>query len=70
MNQTLPTTEFPLCCPLCESDEFLISEQGDKMLCARCGSFLDNLQQMEACLHKVHSLTPSTFIHTTPVNVQ
>lgn len=25
------------CCPLCQSDEYLISENGEKFICGKCG---------------------------------
>ncbi|WP_165314209.1 transcription initiation factor TFIIIB [Vibrio ziniensis] len=25
------------CCPLCQGDEFLISESGEKFVCGKCG---------------------------------
>lgn len=36
-----------LCCPLCGSDEYLLSDN-DSMLCAGCGSFFENVTQLRA----------------------
>ncbi|NVD07864.1 hypothetical protein FCU94_13315 [Vibrio sp. JPW-9-11-11] len=34
-----------LCCPLCGSQEYLLSES-DNMLCAECGSFFESVTQI------------------------
>lgn len=34
-----------LCCPLCGSEEYLLSES-DSMLCAECGSFFEDVTQL------------------------
>lgn len=34
-----------LCCPLCGSEEYLLSES-DNMLCAKCGSFFEDVTQL------------------------
>ncbi|MEZ8100865.1 hypothetical protein [Vibrio bivalvicida] len=33
-----------LCCPLCGSEEYLLSDSNN-MLCAECGSFFENVTQ-------------------------
>lgn len=34
-----------LCCPLCGSDEYLLSEK-NSMLCAECGSFFEDVDKI------------------------
>lgn len=34
-----------LCCPLCGSEEYLLSES-DSMLCAECGSFFEHVTEL------------------------
>ncbi|KOO15928.1 hypothetical protein AKJ18_07205 [Vibrio xuii] len=34
-----------LCCPLCGSEEYLLSSN-DKMLCAECGSFFEDIKSI------------------------
>ncbi|RTZ17404.1 hypothetical protein EJ063_01080 [Vibrio aquaticus] len=34
-----------LCCPLCGSEEYLLAAS-DKMLCAECGSFFEDVSQI------------------------
>ena len=36
-----------LCCPLCGSEEYLLSEK-HSMLCAECGSFFEDVDQVVA----------------------
>lgn len=43
---TQPHLEHSLCCPLCGSEEYLLSEK-NKMLCAECGSFFEDIDQIE-----------------------
>lgn len=47
-------------CPLCNCDEFLISNSGS-LLCAGCGSLFENVQQIVAseALH-ASAITPIT----------
>ncbi|KJY83840.1 hypothetical protein TW81_05795 [Vibrio galatheae] len=35
-----------LCCPLCGSEEYLLSDTNN-MLCAVCGSFFENVTQLK-----------------------
>lgn len=37
------TSNDVLCCPLCGSEEYLLSSS-DKMLCAECGSFFEDIK--------------------------
>jgi len=34
-----------LCCPLCGSEEYLLSSN-DKLLCAECGSFFEDIKSV------------------------
>ncbi|WP_070966244.1 hypothetical protein [Vibrio sonorensis] len=56
-----------LCCPLCGSDEYLLSEK-DTMLCAGCGSTFNNVSKLStkpvvfaAKAIKVTHFIPNTF---------
>ncbi|KOO09354.1 hypothetical protein [Vibrio hepatarius] len=44
---TQQNKETTLCCPLCGSEEYLLSEK-NSMLCAECGSFFEDLEQVVA----------------------
>lgn len=47
-----------LCCPLCGSEEYLLSDNNN-MLCVECGSFFENVTQLtptHALLHKVGTM--------------
>lgn len=37
--------EQVLCCPLCGSEEYLLSET-DSMLCAQCGTFFEDIKHV------------------------
>lgn len=41
MKENKTSLEYQ-CCPLCGSDEYLMSGSGS-MLCAKCGSFFENI---------------------------
>ncbi len=34
------------CCPLCQCDEFLISENEDKFICMQCGFYTQELGEV------------------------
>ncbi|MFB9190859.1 hypothetical protein ACODM8_09500 [Vibrio ostreicida] len=34
-----------LCCPLCGSEEYLLSDE-DSLLCVQCGSFFEDVKQV------------------------
>lgn len=34
------------CCPLCQHDEYLISDNQEKFICGQCGFRTDNLQSV------------------------
>ena len=38
-------SENTLCCPLCGREEYLLSEK-NKMLCAECGSFFEDIDKI------------------------
>lgn len=38
------------CCPLCQSDEYLISESGEKFTCGKCGFHTEELSSIEATI--------------------
>lgn len=40
-----PIEQTILCCPLCGSQEYLLSES-DSMLCAECGSFFESVSKI------------------------
>lgn len=41
-----------LCCPLCGSEEYLLSEK-NSMLCAECGSFFEDIDQVVAAMPQI-----------------
>lgn len=55
--------EYPiLCCPLCGSQEYLLSES-DNMLCAECGSFFESVSQISPPASTLnHSNEPITMV--------
>ncbi len=36
------------CCPLCQSDEFLISDNDEKFICGHCGFITNQLSEVHA----------------------
>ncbi|GAA5646821.1 hypothetical protein Vpro01_02584 [Vibrio proteolyticus] len=66
MNTPKTNANATLCCPLCESEEFLISENSHNMLCAHCGSFLQNINQIHRTVSNSGVTSASTnYIHNT-----
>lgn len=55
MKENRSTTQDINHCPLCNCDEFLISDSGS-LLCASCGSFFENVHQIVA----MEVFTPTT----------
>ncbi|KQH88047.1 hypothetical protein J0676_09235 [Vibrio sp. Vb2880] len=56
------------CCPLCQHDEYLMSEDGEKFICGQCGFKTDHLKSIQlqlmllhhsSALHRTHSLRPT-----------
>lgn len=41
-----------LCCPLCGSEEYLLSEK-NSMLCAECGSFFEDVDQIVTAMPQI-----------------
>ncbi|WP_161987070.1 hypothetical protein [Vibrio ponticus] len=64
MKDQRTSVEDVECCPLCNSDEFLISSAGS-MLCAQCGSFFESVHLIvptvtyQANVDSMISRTPS-----------
>ena len=52
-----------LCCPLCGSEEYLLSETGS-MLCAQCGTFFEDIEQAVA----LQPIVTTTKLDTTVTN--
>ncbi|MDW6020077.1 transcription initiation factor TFIIIB [Vibrio plantisponsor] len=50
------------CCPLCQSDEYLLSESGEKFLCGKCGFHTEELSNIKPTILAANLvLTP--YIH-------
>ncbi len=50
------------CCPLCQSDEYLISESGEKFTCGKCGFHTDELSNIEPMILTSKNVL-TTYIH-------
>jgi len=62
------TTEMVSCCPLCQHEEFLISGNNEKFICAQCGFTTNQLSQVQVALP--HGKTKiNRYIHATQETV-
>lgn len=68
MKENKASTIDHQCCPLCGSDEYLMSGSGS-LLCAECGSFFENVHQVisSETLHVI-SAVPIYFSHSSLMN--
>lgn len=53
-----------LCCPLCGSEDYLLSESDD-MLCAECGSFFNDVTHISQIYSNTIKPIPNMY-NTTP----
>ena len=56
-------TQSSLCCPLCGSDEYLLSDK-NQFLCAGCGTFLDDVSKADTSVANAKRFTRITPIMT------
>jgi len=50
------------CCPLCRGEEYLISENGEKFICATCGYSTSQLTSIKAAIYREITQT-SQYMH-------
>lgn len=56
MTKTTTATPFSLdCCPLCQHEEYLISQDGEKFICQQCGFKTEHLKSIQLLLTTQHN---------------
>ncbi|WP_083796254.1 hypothetical protein [Vibrio sp. AND4] len=53
-----------LLCPLCQCDEYLISSDGEKFICATCGFHTNKLTSIQCLCDKTPLQTKFKHIHS------
>ncbi|AUB85915.1 transcription initiation factor TFIIIB [Vibrio anguillarum] len=66
INKTLEKID---CCPLCQHDEYFISTNNEKFICAQCGFKTDHLQNVQQMIGVHTALISHKHIHCLANNV-